>query len=247
MASLFKRDVLTPLAILLVGIAISGSILWSNQRFIEAIRETSGGPPGPESTTGQIPPGQPDIAKVSTLGEPFIGNENAPVVMAYWFDYQCPYCRLLEEEVMPRLIADYVQTGKLKIVFKDFAFLGPDSETAGLASRAVWETAPEKFYEWHKAMFDRQDDENAGWGTKEDILALTKTISGIDPAKVEDLMTSRAAVYQKAIGADGAEGAGMGVDGTPGAIIGKKLIVGAEPYEQFKTAIDTQLSSAASQ
>jgi protein-disulfide isomerase len=201
-------------------------------------------PQSPESQAAapSAPTVRADIANVSQQGVPFIGDANAPVVMAYWFDYQCPFCKEGEEKVFPRLIDDYVKTGKLKILFKDFAFLGPDSQTAGYAARAVWETAPDKFYAWHKAVFDHQDDENAGWGKKEDILALTKTIPGIDAAKVEQLMSEHAADYQKAIDADGAEGNAMGVNGTPGAIIAKHLIVGAQPLAEFKSAIDAALS-----
>ena len=71
-----------------------------------------------------------DVADVKTDGEPFIGDEKAPAVMAYFFDYQCPYCRQEELQVLPQLITDYVKSGKLRIVFKDFQFLGPDSQTA---------------------------------------------------------------------------------------------------------------------
>jgi len=163
--------------------------------------------------------------------------------MAYWFDYQCPFCKQEEETVLPRLIADYVDTGKVKIVLKGVTFLGPDSVTAGLASKAVWEIAPDKFREWHKAMFDKQDDENAGWGKKEDIVALTKTIAGIDAAKVDELMTSKAAAYQQAMDADASEGATMGVGGTPSFLIGKQMIVGAQPYDQLKAAIDGVLAA----
>jgi protein-disulfide isomerase len=183
-----------------------------------------------------------DISTVSTEGVAFVGDPNAPVTMAYWFDYQCPFCRQVEETVIGRLLSDYVQPGKLKILFKNFAFLGPDSETAALASEAVWETAPEKFYQWHKAMFDSQGPENSGWATKDKIIALTKMVPGIDAAKIEQLMTDHAAKYQKAIEADTSEGGAMGVDGTPGAIIGKQLLVGAEPYEQFKADIDAELA-----
>ena len=199
----------------------------------------------PQSMAGQppAPAATADIDKVSTAGVPFIGKADAPVVLAYWFDYQCPYCRQLEMTVMPQLVKDYVDTGKLKILFKDFAFLGPDSVTAGFAARAVWETAPDKFYDWHKAMFDHQDEENAGWGNKDDIIALTKTIPGIDAAKVEQLMTDHATEYQKAIDADDAEGSGMGIDGTPGVVIGKQAIVGSRPYEEFKSAVDDELKA----
>jgi predicted DsbA family dithiol-disulfide isomerase len=91
-------------------------------------------------------------------------------------------------------------------------------------------------------MFDKQDDENAGWGKKEDIIALTKTIAGVDAAKVEELMTSKAAAYQQAMDADASEGATMGVGGTPSFLIGKQMIVGAQPYDQLKAAIDGVLA-----
>lgn len=208
----------------------------------------AGQAPGLESPTGAPPPAAiADIGKVNQEGEPFVGSVSAPVVMAYWYDYQCPYCKQEEESVFPQLIKDYVDTGKLRIVYKDFQFLGPDSQTAGLASRAVWETAPGKFAEWHKAMYDKQDEENAGWGSKDDIIALTKTIPGIDAAKIDELMTSRADVYNNAMEADVAEGNAMGVGGTPSFLIGKQMIVGAQPYEQLKAAIDNMLSSAGAQ
>ena len=241
-----KSNLLTPIAILLAGAMISGSIVWSMRQVLDAARvayeaqsqaaQSAAAPPAPAAP-------EVDVSKVATEGVPFIGSPDAPVVMAYWFDYQCPYCQRVEEDVMPQLIADYVKPGKLRILLKDFAFLGPDSQTAGLAARAVWELSPDKFYEWHKAMFDKQDGENSGWGSKADILALAKTIAGIDAAKVEELMTTHAADYEKAIQADGTEGAGMGISGTPGAIIGKQLVVGARPYEQFKAVIDAELAS----
>jgi protein-disulfide isomerase len=193
------------------------------------------------ATAPQIPAA--GIAKVNLAGEPFIGDPSAPVVMAYWFDYQCPYCKQEEEDVFPQLINDYVNTGKVRIVFKDFAFLGPDSQTAAIFGRAVWEAAPEKFREWHKAMFDRQDDENAGWGNKDDIIALTKSIPGLDAGKVVALTSSRAADYNNAIQADAAEGNAMGVGGTPSFLVDKEMIVGAQPYDLLKVAIDAALES----
>jgi len=240
------RHLLTPAAIIVAGVMISGTILWSNKQFLDVARLAySASPSAEESAAAVAPPPPPaaDIAKVNLEGEPFIGDTNAPVVVAYWFDYQCPYCRQEEENVFPQLIKDYVEAGKVRIVFKDFQFLGPDSQTAGLAARAVWEVAPDKFRDWHKAMFDHQDDENAGWGKKDDILALTRTIPGIDAARVESLMTSRQADYDRVMQADAAEGNAMGVGGTPSFLIGKQMIVGAQPYGQLKAAIDRVLST----
>ena len=92
-------------------------------------------------------------------------------------------------------------------------------------------------------MFDHQDDENSGWGNKTDILALTKSIDGIDAAKVEEYMTSRAADYAKAIQADASEGNAMGVGGTPSTLVGTNMMVGAQPYEQLKAAVDAMLNA----
>ncbi len=78
---------------------------------------------------------------------------------------------------------------------------------------------------------------------KDDIIALTKTIAGIDVAKVEELMTSRAADYDRAMQADAAEGNAMGVGGTPSFLIGKQMLVGLPLYRQLKAAIDEVLST----
>ena len=241
MSKLSGRDLLTPVAVIIAGAMISGSIVWTSRQAPESVAYV---PPGAELPGQQAqPPARPaDIAQVSLDGSAYIGDAKAPVVMAYWFDYQCPFCKQEEDVVFPQLIKDYVDAGKLRIVFKDFAFLGPDSQAASMAARAVWETAPDKFREWHSAMFDKQDGENGGWGNKDDILALTRTIAGIDAAKVEELMTSRATDYSNAMQADATEGYSMGVGGTPSFFIGKEMIVGAQPYERLKAAIDTVLA-----
>lgn len=225
-----------PVAIVIAGALIAGAVYLGTSKGTST---TAGN--NQIQQVAQQPSGQAvDIAKVKTTGEPFVGNPNAPVTMAYWFDYQCPFCRRFEEDAMTQLMNDYVKTGKVKVVFKDFQFLGPDSQTAGLAERAVWEVAPDKFYTWHKAMYDKQDNENGGWGNKADVLALTKSI-GIDSVKVEQLMTSKATEYQKAMDADKAEGGAFGINGTPGSIIGKNLISGAQPYAAVKQLIDLAL------
>ena len=223
-----------PIAIIIAGVLIAGAVYLSTLKGVNTIAGNVQSP--------QVVP-QPvgvDITKIKTAGEPFVGNPNAPVTMAYWFDYQCPFCQRFDEDAMTKIMNDYVKTDKVKVVFKDFQFLGPDSQTAGLAGRAVWEVAPNKFYTWHKAMYDKQDNENSGWGNKTDILALTKSL-GIDSVKVEQLITSKAAEYQKAMDADKAEGSAFGINGTPGSIIGKNLISGAQPYAAVKQLIDMVL------
>jgi len=230
-----------PISILVAAVMVSGSILWGTTQIVDLAREVRTPPRTAESAAPPAP--TVDVAQVSLEGAPFVGDPAAPAIMAYWFDYQCPYCREVEKSVMPRLVSDYVKTGKLRIYFKDYQFLGPDSHTAGLAARAVWDVAPDKFYEWHAAIFAKQDSENSGWGTKDDILALTKSIAGIDAAKVEERMTSEESRYLQAMDADIREGSSMGISGTPGVVIGTTLIAGAQPYRYFKSAVETALAS----
>ena len=145
------------------------------------------------------------------------------------------------EPAMPTLVKDYVETGKLKIVFKDYAFLGEDSTTAALYKHAVWELYPDKFYAWHEAMFHAQDEEHGGFGNEASILTLIRTISGLDANALKAKVAEKRDVYLTLMAEDQAEGAAFGINGTPGFITGTTLIPGADDLSAFKAAIDAQL------
>ncbi len=230
-----KFSINTPTAIIIAGVIIAGAVFLSSGK----------GTAQPTTVAGtQQPVAQAaDISKVKLDNEPFIGNVNAPVTMAYWYDYQCPFCQRNEQETMPQIVKNYVDTGKVKIVFKDFQFLSEDSQRLGKISRAVWELAPNKFYQWHKAVYDNQGTENTGWATDAVILKITTGVLGAaDAQKAMQLAVKKSDAYQKEMDADKAEGGAMGINGTPGSIICKQLISGAQPYAAFKTAIDTALA-----
>jgi len=200
-------------------------------------------PAAQAAQTAPQPTMTPDSSKVNTAGEPYIGSATAPVTMAYWFDYQCPFCREDEETVLPEIITNYVDTGKVKIVFKDYAFLGPDSDTLGEYARAVWAVDPAKFYTWHKAIFDNQGTENTGWATQSKITSITTSVLGAsETAKVSQLVATDGSTYLQEMNADKTEGTAFGIQGTPAAIIGTQLITGAEPYATFQTAINAALA-----
>lgn len=227
-----KSALLNAGAVVAAGVIIAGAVLWSN------------GHPGARTASG---PNQPnatavDIKQVKTAGNPSFGDPHAPLTIAYWFDYQCPFCQRHEEQTMPEIIKNYVATGKARIVFKDYQFLGPDSQTLGQFGRAVWEAVPDQFYAWHKAVYDNQGTENTGWATPEKIRSITLGVLGAAKTDaVLALVKAKGADYQKAMDADRAEGAALGVNGTPGTIIGTQLIDGAQPYSVFAQALDRAL------
>lgn len=240
-----KNLVVICVTVLLVCLLIGGAIVWRPVKPSGTVANAGNDTAGAQQQQAAPQPPAPavDISKVSVKGNPFIGNVNAPVVIAFWSDYQCPFCKKAAQESMPQIITDYVNTGKAKIVFKDWAFLGDDSQKIAQFARAVWAADPAKFGVWHKAIFDNQGTENTGWATHDKLMSITTAaIGAADAKKASQLVAANGAEYQKAMDADRAEGTAFGINGTPGTVIGKLLLVGAQPYSAFKAAIDTVLA-----
>lgn len=108
------------------------------------------------------------LANLATPAAPYpaenadlsLGDTTAPVTMQEWADFQCPACRAYTQAIEPRVIATYVTTGKVRIIFHNFAFIGPDSTTA--AAAAVCAGEQRKFWPYHGYMYANQGPEN-GW------------------------------------------------------------------------------------
>ncbi|MFB6242200.1 MAG: thioredoxin domain-containing protein [Candidatus Nanosalina sp.] len=213
-----------------------------------------GDAPSPSPTRGESQGGDFGVSvSFDTKGEPVLGQKDAPVTIAYWGDYQCPFCKRFEQNTFPKLKENYISTGKVRLVFKDYQFLGPDSKTAGVASECVWKQVknsnPKAFWNWHAEMYDKQDGENSGWGDKQDIIEMTKSIKGVDAQKLSTCMKNNRQKFLKEISQDQQEGSSAGITGTPGFVIyktgaerGTKL-VGAQPYSRFKSVIRQVQSS----
>ncbi len=184
-----------------------------------------------------------DIKSVVTANEPFYGNPNAPVSIAYWSDYQCPFCQQFEDGSLQTIVKNYVASGKVKIIFKDFPFLGPDSTTDALYARAIWSLYPHQYFAWRTALFTAQPEENSlsAADNKAHVQKIDASIPGIDPAKVDQAVVSNEAAYTQEINADRDEGTAFGVTGTPSFIIGTQLLSGAPAYSAFDQLISSQL------
>lgn len=234
---------LVPVAVVLAGLFIGGAVIWNGSH--------PSANPGTGTQPGQQPQAAVDVTKVKVDGEPYLGQLNAPVTLAFWSDYQCPYCKAFETGGIPQIttpaafpdiIKNYVDTGKVRIIFKDFAFLGNDSLAAAEYGRAIWKLYPAQYFDWRTAMYKAQDQEgDQGFGNAASIDKLNATISGFDAAKIAaDVKTNKAA-YDSMIDADKAEAQAMGINATPSFITGKQLIAGAYPYAEFQAAFDKQL------
>ncbi|MFL5887157.1 MAG: DsbA family protein [Thermoleophilaceae bacterium] len=115
-----------------------------------------------------------------------LGNPKAPVTMTEFADLQCPFCKRYTTDVLPTLVRDYVRTGKVKMVFRDIAFLGSDSVTAGRAATAAGQQ--NKLWQFIDVFYGKQQEENSGYVTDGFIRGVAQDVPALD---VNRLMTAR--------------------------------------------------------
>lgn len=143
---------------------------------------------------------------------------------------------MFETQTVAQIYDSYVASGKVKIVLKDFQFLGEDSKSTALFARAMWELYPNHFYTWFKAVAATQDE------TPANVKKLAAAIDGVDADRVERLMNEKKEVYQKAIDADYAEAQAFGFSGTPSSIIGTTFVNGAQPADAIVPLLESELT-----
>ncbi|WP_336364959.1 DsbA family protein [Halalkalicoccus salilacus] len=180
-------------------------------------------------------------------GNPIIGSAEAPVDIYYWTDFQCPFCERFERETLPELTEEYVTTNRVRIVFISLPYFGADSMTAAVASKCVWtqvrESESATYWNWHTAVFDEQGEKNSGWASADNLLEITRSVTGIDADRLETCLADRRGEFEAQIEADTERAQSMEVAGTPTFVVFnpdtnvRNRIVGAQPIEQFTKAI----------
>ncbi len=172
--------------------------------------------------------------------DPVLGDAKAKVFIIEFGDYQCPSCRAFWREVEPRLKKDYVDTGKAKLVFRDFPIVQIHPEAMLAAMAADCAADQNKYWQYHDKVFREQDKQG------EDIVRFKvadlkkwgKDI-GLDVAAFNACIDS--AKYKDEVAKDKADGDGVGIQGTPTFFINGHVVGGAQPYPVFKKIIDDLL------
>ncbi len=173
-------------------------------------------------------------------GDPMaLGEVDAPVVMLAYSEFQCPFCGKFARDTAPTLIEEYVEDGTLRIEWRDFPYLGPQSTTAAQAGRAA--AAQDSFWAFHDELYDHQLPPNSG-GLDEDYLAGIAAEIGLDVEQFRTDLTSAAA--EQAVARDFAQGQAIGVTGTPAFVINGVPVMGAQPTEVFEQAIEQAAAEA---
>jgi protein-disulfide isomerase len=138
--------------------------------------------------------------------------------------------------VEPTLLKDYVNTGKVTLVYKHSAFLGQESTWAAQAAECAADQG--KFWQYHDLLFARQAGENQGAFTKDKLIGFAKELA-LDMAKFEPCLKNDQTLAR--VQADVQEGQAAGVRGTPSFFINQAPLVGAQPIEAFRAAIEQAL------
>ena len=172
---------------------------------------------------------------------PTDGDESAPVEFVMWADYQCPFCGRFEAQTLPELRQRYVDTGKMKFVWRNFENYGSESQDSAVAAHCAGEQ--DKFWEFKDVVYQNQQGIQAGVFT-EDNLRLYAIDLGLDIAAYEDCFTNNGAFYLAAMRADKAMAQSQGVNGTPAFFINGKLVSGAQPTSTFEAFITNALAEA---
>jgi protein-disulfide isomerase len=166
-----------------------------------------------------------------------MGDPNAPVKIEEYSDFQCAYCARFSAETEPRIVEDYVSTGKVYFVYKNYAFLGQPSVDAAEASGCAADQG--KFWEYHDILFANQQEGDARAFSKARLEAFAGAV-GMDVAAFSDCLGDNRRMDQ--VRQEYAEGAALGVSSTPTFFVNGKEVKGAQPYEVFQTEIETALA-----
>jgi protein-disulfide isomerase len=146
-----------------------------------------------------------------------LGNPNAPVTLVQFEDLQCPFCRAYTVNEFPSLVRDYVRSGKVKVVFRNFTFIGNDSVTAGQHASAAGNQ--NKLWNFVDLFYLNQGEENTGYVTQPFLSRIYSAIPGLNASKAEaDARAPSAVLGMKAANALAAK---LRVDSTPSFLLGK--------------------------
>jgi protein-disulfide isomerase len=185
--------------------------------------------PGDESEpAAAVPTVAPD--------EKFIGKADAPVTIVEYFSLGCPHCKHFHETILPKLKTDYIDTGKVRLVFRDFPLDGV-AYGAALLTRCVNDLA---YFPMVDTLFQQQDTWHVQGGV-EQIKTIAKA-AGIDDATFAACLNDQArkdkvkAIQDEAVNT-------FKVNSTPTFFINDRLLTGVSDYETFRATVENALNA----
>ena len=213
--------------VLLAVVIIGGIYLYT--------AEDSGSVVVPTNPTNPTVPTQPTQVSASVDDDAILGNKNAPVTIIEFSDYQCPFCERFWSQTLPQIKKEYIDTGKVKFVYRDFPLdsIHPFATPAAIAAECVGAKGGDAaYFKMHDKIFENQQSLSV-----ENLKKWAKDI-GYNIDSCLDNQETLAEVQKDASDAQTAGG-----QGTPYFVINVKPLNCAQPFEAFKAAIDAELAA----
>ena len=193
-------------------------------------------------------PSQPlQPVKISLDNDPIRGDPNAPITIVEFSDFQCPFCARFHVQTLPLIIEEYIDAGKVNLVYRDFPIqsIHPNALPAAVAAECANEQG--KYWEYHDILFEKQ----SGWSKLDSNTALSTfsqyaTDINLEQQQFDSCLGS--GKYLEEVQGDLSDGRDYDITGTPGFFIGNEeigfvKINGAQPFDSFQRIIDAQLDT----
>ena len=192
-------------------------------------------------TIDQIGPPKVTLNTFLGNGSPILGDNNAPITLVEFGDYQCHFCNVFFHTTEDKIVQKYVETGKVKIIFKDYNIIGPDSVNASHGAHCANEQG--LFWEYHDILYSNWTGENNGWASSENLLKFAKELN-LDINKWSDCMINGS--NSQTILASNEDARALELTGTPAFfVIGPDgettRLFGAQPFETFEKIFEIEL------
>jgi len=176
-------------------------------------------------------------SKLIENGSPIIGEPNAPITILEWGDYQCTFCYKFHQNTLDIIKENFIESGKVNLVFKDFPLNGPDSLLAAEAAYCAEDQG--KYWEYHDELYENWGGEKTGWITRDSLDRFANSVN-LDLIKFNECLNNHK--YQDRVKTLHEFGKELGIDATPSFLIfnDQKIIKirGNQPLEVFLKTFD---------
>lgn len=202
--------------------------------------------PTQSQQSSQLQSGSQIIPIVSMDDDPVKGDPNAPITIIEFSDFQCPFCKKFHATTLPLLEKNYIDTGKVKFVYRDFPIksIHPNAASAALASECADDQ--NLFWQYHDSVFENQRNwEGLSKSSAVNVFKQYASELGIDMDEFNQCFET--AKHLTEVNGDLQDGVSYGVTGTPGFFVGNDelgyvKIIGAQPYSVFERLIEDQIA-----
>jgi len=219
---------------IIASVVIMGIFFGFNQNETGLVLE-------PTPTVEQMGPAKVTMSTFLDNGSPILGNPNAPITLVEFGDYQCHFCNVFFHSTEDKILQKYVETGKVKMIFKDFNIIGPDSVNASHGAHCAKDQG--LFWEYHDILYSNWTGENNGWASSENLLKFAQEIN-LNIDQWSECMTN--GDNSQIILTSNEDARSLELTGTPAFFVigpdGKTTrLFGAQPFETFENIFEIEL------